>query len=182
MSSRPPHRQIGVATELQHEPTIVERDAQPYVGVVRPVTMTTFNDIADRLPAVFDWLADHGVAPTGPPFFRYLVIDMERELVVEAGVPVAAPVARNGDPGGDVQAGTLPAGRYLTVAHTGHPDELIDVTTAFLAWADVHDLTFDVEPSPAGDVWGCRLELLLTDPDDVPDLHDWQTQLVFRLR
>jgi effector-binding domain-containing protein len=171
-----------VATELQHEPTIIEREAQPYVGIVRPVTMTTFAEIADRLPDLFGWLAQHAVAPAGPPFFRYLVIDMERELVVEGGVPTAAPVARNGDPGGDVQAGTLPAGRYLTVVHTGHPDELVDVTTAFLAWAAEHGLSFDVEPSPQGDVWGCRLELLLTNPAEVPDMHAWQTQLMFRLR
>src|SRR4051794_10936898 len=102
MSSRPPHRRTGVAIELQHEPTILERDAQPYVGIVRAVTMTTFDEIADRLPNLFGWLADHGLAPAGPPFFRYLMIDMARELVVEAGIPVAAPVARNGDPGGDV--------------------------------------------------------------------------------
>ncbi len=170
-----------MAIELQHEPTIIERPAQAYVGITRTITMTTFAEIADRMPGVFGWLAQHGVAPAGPPFFRYLVIDMEHELVVEAGVPVAGPVVENGDPGGDVQAGTLPAGRYLTVVHTGHPDELLDVTTAFLAWADDHGLAFDVEPSPSGDLWGCRLELLLTNPGEVPDMHDWQTQLLFEL-
>ena len=34
------------------EPTIVERPAQPYVGILRSITMTTFPEIADRLPGV----------------------------------------------------------------------------------------------------------------------------------
>jgi effector-binding domain-containing protein len=164
--------------ELQQEPSVVERPEQPYVGVTRAITMTTFEVVADRMPAVFAWLGAQGVAPAGPPFFRYWVIDMERELIVESGGPVDAPLDGDGD---DVRGGTLPAGRYLTVTHTGHPDELIDVTTAFLAWADDHDLAFDVTPSPEGDRWGCRLELLLTNPAEVADMDQWQTQLMFKL-
>jgi hypothetical protein len=164
--------------EMQQEPWVVERAEQPYVGVMRAITMTTFGVVADRMPALFDWLGERGVAPSSPPFFRYWMIDMERELIVEAGVPVDAPLDGDGD---DVHGGVLPAGRYLTVTHTGHPDELIDVTTAFLAWADDHDLAFDVTPSPEGDRWGCRLELLLTNPAEVPDTDQWQTQLMFKL-
>jgi hypothetical protein len=70
---------------------IVDRPDQPYVAVRRTITMQTFPEIADRLPGLFGWLAERGIAPAGPPFFRYLVIDMERELDVEAGVPVAHP-------------------------------------------------------------------------------------------
>ena len=163
--------------EMQHEPTVVERAEQAYVGITEPVTMTTFAKVADRLPEVFGHVAARGSQPAAAPFFRYWVIDMMRELVVEAGVPVAAPI----DGAGDIRAGVLPAGRYLTVTHTGHPDELVDVTTAFLRWADEHDLAFAVEPSPDGDRWACRLELLLTNPAEVPEMKDWQTQLLFKL-
>src|SRR5687767_11212199 len=107
---------------------IEERTAQPYVTIRRTITMQTFPEIADRMPGLFEWLAERGIAPAGPPFFRYLVIDMERELDVEAGVPVAAPV--DGD--GEVLAGVLPAGRYAATTHVGHPDELIAVTGALL--------------------------------------------------
>ena len=55
------------------------------------------------------------------------------------------------------------------------------MTTAFLRWADEHDLAFAVEPSPEGDRWACRLELLLTNPAEVPEMKDWQTQLLFKL-
>jgi effector-binding domain-containing protein len=166
-----------MAIEMQHEPTVVEREEQPYVGITAPITMTTFGEVADRFPEVFGHVAGRGAQPADAPFFRYWVIDMMRELVVEAGVPVAAPL--DGD--GDVRPGTLPAGRYLTVSHTGHPAELVDVTTAFLAWADEHDLAFDMSPSPEGDRWGCRLEVLLTNPAEVPDMDQWQTQLLFKL-
>jgi effector-binding domain-containing protein len=177
MSRAQPGGLGDMTVELQHEPTVVEHAAQPYVGVTGAVTMTTFAQIADRFPDVFGWLGSRRIGVAGPPFFRYLVIDMERELIVEAGVPVATPV--EGD--GDVHAGVLPAGRYATVTHKGHPAELVEVTGALLAWADAQGLVWDRSESPDGERWGCRLEVLLTDPAEVPDMREWITQLVFKL-
>src|SRR5919206_3041295 len=95
------------------EPTIVERPAQVYVGRRESITMTEFARVADHLPTMFGWLGERGVTPVGAPFFRYRVIDMSAELIVEAGIPVAAPI--------DVTEPTfvdmLPAGRYATVSH-----------------------------------------------------------------
>jgi hypothetical protein len=106
-----------------------------------------------------------------------VVIDMERELQVEAGIPVAEPV-----PGDDtVLAGTLPAGRYATVTHTGHPDQLLGVTRDLLAWAAAEDLRWDRHIGPDGDHWTARLEELLTDPAAEPDMNKWSTRLLFRL-
>jgi len=164
--------------ELQHEPSVIEREEQPYVGITAAVTMDTFDIVADRFPEVFAFLGERGVAPAAAPFFRYWTIDMERELVVEAGVPVATSV----EGAGDVRPGVLPAGRYATVTHRGHPDELIDVTAALLDWVTANGLEFDMVPSPEGDRWASRLELLLTNPADVPDMNDWVTQLCLKLR
>src|SRR5262245_21876498 len=100
---------------MSTEPTIVERPAQPYVAIRKVVTMDTIPEIADRLPAVFGWLAARGIAPAGPPFLKYNRIDMGGELEVEAGVPVPAPATGEGE----VLAATLPAGRYATVTHLG---------------------------------------------------------------
>jgi effector-binding domain-containing protein len=123
---------------------------------------------------VFDWLAARGIAPAGPPFWRYLVVDMEAELELETGVAVAS------HPKGDdqVRAGVLPAGRYATVLHTGHPDSLESATRELLEWAAGRDLKWDAD----GDRWGCRLEEYLSDPAGVPDMNQWQTRLAFRLR
>ncbi len=158
-------------------PEITERAAQPYVAVKAQVTMQTIGAIADRIPEVFGWLAAHGVAPAGPPFLKYNVIDMARQLEIEAGVPVAAAV----DGGGSVLPGVLPAGRYATMTYAGHPAKLIDATAELLAWASREGLVFDVAESGAGERWGSRLEIYFTDPAREPDMDRWETQLAFRL-
>jgi effector-binding domain-containing protein len=158
-------------------PRIVERPQQPYVAIGGQVTMQTIGAIADRLPEVFVWLADHGLEPAGAPFLKYDLVDMPRRLDVEVGVPVAT--AAEGD--GQVLAGVLPAGRYATLTHVGHPDELVGVTAALLDWADRQGLRFDMTETAAGQRWRCRLEIYHTDPADEPDMRRWQTELAFRL-
>ena len=105
-------------------PGITTRAEQPYAAVRARVTMSELGGMGAGLGEVFGWLAARGVPPAGAPFFRYNVIDMERTLEVEAGVPVASAV--DGDD--QVLAAVLPASRYATVTHVGHPDELADVT------------------------------------------------------
>jgi effector-binding domain-containing protein len=159
------------------EPTVAERSPQPYVSVPRTVTMATISSAADEIPALISWLASRGVAPSGPPFLKYNVIDMERELQIEAGVPVATSVA------GDerVQAGVLPGGRYAVVTHTGPYDELVPAVRDLLEWAQQEGLTWDKQDSPEGERWGCRLEIYPVNPAEQPDPAKWETELVFRL-
>lgn len=158
--------------------SVEDRAEQPYVGATASVTMEHFAPVADRVPEVLGWLAEQGVAPAGAPFFRYHVIDMERELVVQAGVPVDQPVEAVA-PGLETDA--LPAGRYVTTTYTGPPDALVEVTRQLLEWAEQQGLTFDEHPSDQGDVWGCRLETFQTNPLEVPDTAHWVTTLAFRL-
>jgi effector-binding domain-containing protein len=160
------------------QPQIVERAEQPYVAIRSTVTMQTINEIADRIPELFGWLAARGVAPTGAPFLKYNVIDMRRRLEIEAGIPVPADV--EGD--GDVLSRVLPAGRYVTVTHVGPFDKLLDVTTALLTWAETHDLDWDMTETPAGQAWGCRLEVYKTNPAEQPDVGKWETEIAFKLR
>jgi effector-binding domain-containing protein len=159
------------------EPAIVDRAAQPYLAITRLVTMRTINEIADRIPEVFGWLGARGLTPSGAPFLKYNLIDMERELEIEAGVPVEAAIA--GD--GVVAPGVLPAGRYVTLTHVGHPSGLADVTAALLAWAQQRELTWDRTDTDEGQRWGCRIETYHTNPAEVPDPNKWETELAFRL-
>jgi len=156
---------------------IVSRAEQPYAAIRARVTMSQLGGLGARLGEVFGWLAARGVPPAGAPFFKYNVIDMARELEVEAGVPVAA--ALDGDD--HVLTGVLPAGRYATLTHVGHPDGLIGATKALLDWAAEQGMTWDMSPTEAGERWGCRLESYLTDPSEEPDMNKWETQLAFRL-
>jgi effector-binding domain-containing protein len=159
------------------EPRIVERAEQPYVGITGSVTITSIGDVADRIPDVFGWLAERGIEPVGAPFFRYTILDMDGEFDVEAGVPIAAPTEGSGD----VRTGTLPAGRYLTVTHIGHPDGLAEATMELLDWAAQEGLEWDVTDTGAGQKWGCRLEIYNTNPAEEPDASKWETTLAFRL-
>lgn len=158
-------------------PEIVTRAEQPYVAIRARVTMAELRGLGDRFGEVFAWLGARDLAPAGPPFFRYDVIDMMRELQVEAGVPVAAAV----DGEAQVSSGVLPAGRYATLTHVGQPSELPAVTKALLDWAAGQGLTWDMSPGEGGERWGSRLEIYLTDPSQEPDMSKWVTQLAFRL-
>jgi effector-binding domain-containing protein len=160
------------------EPKVVERQPQPYVAIKVLVTMQEISQVVPPLNGeVFGWLADHGATPSGPPFWKYNVIDMERDLEIEAGVAVEQPV-----PGDDrVLAGTLPGGSYATLVHTGHPDQLIDATAALLDWGKTQGLTWDRSDGVEGERWGARLEFYLTDPDDEPDMNKWETEVAFRV-
>ncbi|MGN6796505.1 MAG: GyrI-like domain-containing protein [Streptosporangiaceae bacterium] len=158
-------------------PEIENRAEQPYVGICTRVPMSGLADVATRHPEVFAWMGARGIAPAGPPFFKYNVIDMAGELEVELGVPIAE--AMEGDP--HVVSGVLPAGRYATVTHFGHPDELMEATRLLLAWASEQGLKFDMSPGDDGERWGGRLEFYLTDPRVEPDMNEWETQLAFRL-
>jgi hypothetical protein len=159
------------------QPIIVERDPQPYVGRRESVTMTDFARVADHLPGMFDALGRRGVEVTGPPFFRYRRIDMAAELLVDAGIPVVDAIGAELPLFGD----TLPGGRYVTVTHVGHPGELMTVTGRLLDWAEQEGLVWDMTPTPEGEEWGARLEVLMTDPREQPDMLQWRTDLFFKL-
>jgi effector-binding domain-containing protein len=161
------------------EPVIIQRPAQPYLAIAASVTMQTIGVVMPPLTGeLFGWLAANGIESAGPPFWRYNVIDMARSLEMEVGCPVAGTTV-SGDE--RVLAGTLPAGRYATLLHVGPPQSLAGATSALLDWARANDLGWDVSPSSEGERWGCRLEVLLTDPASQPDMSKWETELVFRL-
>lgn len=160
---------------MGESPTIEKRVDQPYAAIPVSVCIEELGSVVPPLTGqVFDWLAARGIAPTGPPFWRYVVVDMENRLELETGVPVTSLI--EGD--GEVRTGLLPAGRYATVVHTGHPDTLVTATSDLLQWGSAHAVEWDAD----GNRWRCRLEEYLSDPAEVPDMSEWQTRLAFRLR
>ena len=158
-----------------NEPTVVGRQERAYLGIPAVVTMETIDQV---VPALVGEVLDRvGPLGAGAPFVRYDVIDMDRELRIEVGVPVAEGTA------GDERlvAGVLPAGRYLSATHTGPYEHLEEATGQFLRRASEHGHVFDVRGGEDGDVWGCRLEHYPTDPSVEPDPQRWETVLEFRL-
>ncbi|ATW49981.1 GyrI-like domain-containing protein [Streptomyces peucetius] len=158
-------------------PVVVERDEQLYAYIRGSVRMNAFAVIADRLPELVNWLAGNGTEFAGAPFFRYNTVDMDGESVVEAGLPVAAAP----EPEGDIGVAVLPPGRYATVTHTGHPDQLFGVVAAMRQWAAREGLEWDMTVVDGVEHWTCRTESYLTDPRVQPDMSKWEIQLAFRL-
>lgn len=164
---------------MTQEPRIEERAAQHYAGIQATVPMEGISAAVDEaFPELFGWLASSGTAPVGPPFIRFLVIDMEALLQLELGAPVAAPVTGSGR----IRPGRLPAGRYAVLRHIGHFDGLIGANAALQQWAQDHGLEFDMRDTPEGSAWGSRLEEYITDPSKEPDPAKWETDVAYLLR
>jgi len=159
-------------------PKVVDRSEQPYVAVKSVVTMKEIGAAAGKfLGEVFGWVGGHGLTPAGAPFFKYNVVDMEHGLEIEFGVPTATLVA-----GDDrVVASTLPAGRYASLVYRGPYEQLYDANAALLDWIREQGLRMDVQGSPQGDRFGCRLEIYLTDPAVEKDPAKLETEVAIRL-
>jgi effector-binding domain-containing protein len=160
---------------MNDEPRVEQRAEQPYAGIRMRVTMDGLSGAVDQgFPELFGWLAEHSMAPAGPPFIRYHVIDMDGELDIELGVP--ADVTADGT---RVQPGVLPAGRYAVLRHTGPYDGLIASNAALLRWAGEHGVALDSWDTPDGTAWRSRVEHYLTNPAAEPDPAKWEVDVAF---
>jgi effector-binding domain-containing protein len=147
------------ADGLLSMPKLEERAALPYFGLRRTVTMAGLPEAIDRdFPALFALLDERGVEPSGPPFIRYLNVDMERELEIEFGVPV--------DGGAGVHTASLPAGDYATLMYVGPYGGLRPAHDALQQWAEERSFG-----------WSERIETYITDPRREPDSSRWETEV-----
>lgn len=160
-------------------PQIIERPAQAYAFMRFTVRMDEMLKPADEgFPIVFKTLAEQGIQPTGAAFYNYRRINMAETLDVEAGVAVE----RHGTATQQVEFGTLPAGRFVTVRWHGHPDQLEAVTAMLIGWVRLTERPLDVDERADGDHFACRLEIYETDPAEQPDMDQWWTELAFKLK
>jgi effector-binding domain-containing protein len=159
---------------MNDEPQISERAPVTYAGLPVTVTMASFASAADAgFPELFGWLGEHGIEPVGPPLIRYHVIDMEADLEIEFGVPVAAAVPDDGR----VRTGVVPGGRFVTLLHTGPYDGLIGANAALQDWSGRQGIS--LQSSDHGRQWRARVEHYLTDPAAEPDTARWQTEVAY---
>jgi len=170
---------------MDPEVQIQRREAQSYAAIPMQVTMDTLGGAVDQaFPELFGWLARHAIAPAGPPFIRYLVIDMAAGLQIEMGVPVATAIDDTGrdggsDDGGRITPAVLPAGRYAVLRHTGPYDGLVASNAALQRWAEEHGVTFDSWDTPQGTAWRARAEHYLTNPAAEPDPSKWEVDVAY---
>ena len=164
------------------EPQIQRRDALPYLAIRSEVTNGIPAVVDTTFPQLFAWLGQHGVEPAGPPFIRYLEVDRQGEPLE---IEVAAPVANGAEPndGGPVSAGTLPAGRYTTLTHTGpyrHDDvpDLGDAQAALKSWTEQQGIVTG-RPSERGSSLAACVEHYRIGPPMEADWTKWETELAY---
>jgi len=160
-------------------PRIEQRSEQQYVAIRATTPMSGLGAVAPPLVGeVSGWLEVRGIEPGGPPFFRYLVVEMEHELELDVCVPVAQ--ATRGD--GRVHSASLPPGDYATAVFTGPYEQLEQATAELLGWAEASGVGWDSEPTATGEKWAARVEHYLTDLEAEPDPTKWETMLAFKTR
>lgn len=161
---------------MGNEPQIQQRAAQAYAGIRVSVTMDGMSAAVDEaFPELFGWLAEHVIAPAGPPFIRYHVIDMAAELQIELGVPADVTDGH----GSRVRPGVLQAGPYVVLRHTGPYDGLVASNAALQQWAQQQGIALDCRETAGGTAWRSRVEHYLTDPSAEPDPAKWEVDVAY---
>jgi len=104
---------------------------------------------------IMEYLGILGEAPAGMPFGTYFNLDMTA-LIVEAGFPVSKKIERKGE----ILAGTIPGGKFVSTIHKGAYDSVKTAYNALTRWAQENGY----EPS------GIAYEYYLNDPTEDPSI------------
>jgi AraC family transcriptional regulator len=146
-------------------PTVSRKDLQPQPALVvrsRVARSEIATTIAEGLGKVFAHMAATGSTLAGRPFSRYLSAGPGL-LTMEVGVPIAAA----GTSGGEVEAVTLPGGPSAFAVHMGPYDRLQETYAAIERWME----------SAGVRAGGAPWESYITDPAELPNPADWQTDV-----
>lgn len=158
------------------KPKIDERSAEQYMGIRIQMPFKGMFTVVDKqlFKELRAWLNQAGIAPAGAPFLRYHVINMDGEMDIEVGIPVAPALAGNGR----VCPGVLPGGRYASLIYMNNGYTGNSVLTR---WGIEHGLAFDQWVEPQGDAFRARYERFLTDPKIQPLKTKWEVEVAIKL-
>lgn len=160
------------------DPRIVARVTQPYVAIPAQASLSEWGEVTVLVGEVLGWVAQRGLEIAGPPFFRYWTIgDHTRPFRLAVGVPLLQAVPCEGR----IVSGAIPAGRYATAVHRGHPDTLMRTIRTLDEWMERNDLRPRQEHSDGATTWSGRFEFYRTDPKVEPDLERWEIELAYLL-
>jgi DNA gyrase inhibitor GyrI len=165
-----------VKRTLVGTPQIDERPEQQYLGIRTQTPFKGMFTVIDKqlFKELRAWMKQEGIEPAGVPFLRYHVIDMEGEMDIEAGIPVATALAGSGR----VCHGVLPGGRYATLIYIGHG---YTGNGALTRWGIENGLAFDQWDAPKGTAFRSRYERYLTDPKIQPLKSKWEVEVAIKL-
>jgi effector-binding domain-containing protein len=164
--------------QVTTEPTIDDRPEQPYVGIRLWIPSKDLSTWTTKLLRELQrWMAVQGLAPGGPAFHRFYVINMGTEFELEVGIPVVTAVT-----GDDrVRPGSIPAGRYANLTYTGR-NNAYKGNKALVEWAKANGILWDRWDDPRGDAFRCRYESYLSDRLTDPDKASWRTNVAIQVK
>ena len=157
-----------------------ERQTTHYVGVPVSARLAEFGAPGgpnETIPRIYQWLAEHEIAPLGGPLYIYRHVGGPEEPVdLTVAVPIAEPVK----PSSGLVLGSLPKGVYVVGRHVGPPDEIPASHTEVKEWAAANGHRLDVLRDDGGTLWTGHAEHFLTDPTEEPDPSKWTAELLFK--
>jgi len=167
---------VGKTKTMVGQPAVYERPDEHYLGIRAQTPFKGMFTVIDKhlFKELRAWMKQAQVEPAGLPFFRYYVINMEGEMDVEVGIPVATALAGNDR----VCPGVLPGGRYASLVYVGHG---YTGNGALTRWAMENGHRFDQWDVPNGTAFRARYERYLTDPKIQPLKSKWEVEVAVRL-
>jgi effector-binding domain-containing protein len=156
--------------------SVETRPAHPYAGVRMQVPIPFDKFLQPAWSKVHQWLAGQGIVH-GPALIRYLTTDMSRELDIDVGFAIDKSI-----PAGDgVLTDILPAGRYVTLMHTGPytGNGVFEANVAIIEWAKTNGIAWKTSTKDGVEWWDSRVEWYLSDPDTDLDPKKYRTELTF---
>ena len=147
---------------MSYQIEVVTLKPQPVLVMEEEVAVEDLGAALGRmLPIVHGYASQQGAVITGMPFMRYLA--MSDRFHIQAGMPVAEPVAGSND----VKADTLPGGKAATTVFLGPYDKVGAAWDAINAWREERGM----------DVGFGGWDIYENDPSEVSDPKEIRTRL-----
>lgn len=137
------------------------------------------DDLPPLVPELLNWLNNQKLKPAGPPFFNYLSMNKENEMLAEVGVPILN--FHKGDE--RIKGKIFPEGKYASVIHFGHYSELYWVHVFLENWIKENALQELSTQDDLQTIWhNGRCEFYHTENEDEIPPEKWKTVVVFSLK
>ncbi|MBY8983007.1 MAG: GyrI-like domain-containing protein [Candidatus Lokiarchaeota archaeon] len=123
--------------------------------------------IGKNMQEIFQYIFKNGATPRGPPVAIFYKVD-KKEIDVELGVPIVAPIKEKGK----FKLSTTPGGKSAFTLYIGPYEKIDPAYNAIKNW--VKDNGYE-----GTDIWW---EVYCTNPQENPNPNDWKTEVYYQLK
>ncbi|MEZ5872606.1 MAG: GyrI-like domain-containing protein [Nitratireductor sp.] len=157
-------------------PSVVEREAEPFLAIAATGEMAKLPEFAPpKFVTLHGFMAKNDIEGRYG-FFRYRRFS-GGSVMLDVGTATTALFKSEGE----VLAGELPAGRYVSATFTGPYDRLYDAFLMLEGWLKGRGLA--CKGTHDGESWepACQLEIYRISPADTDDPMKWETDLLLKI-